>query len=376
MSEENTPTNNLETKNESQNNESVSNSPADFYQISSVRTYKGDVSQTVKGDKINTAKILIAEQKRKEKEDLKTSSYSIENNTNKFKLFFGVLFTAVAIVAIAYAIMNFWQPRSKVEQNIVLNNTGKLFVVDKTKSFDVSNKSREEIEAFLKDFLNTKFTENSVNEVVFYQTIIDGTEKVEKVLNSASVLNLLKIAPPDILKRSLTNDYVVGTYTFDSKNNKFIIFKLADFANTYDSMFSYEKDLVDDMRDFFGGFPEFDSLSELRRKKVDLLPTSIESSKATTTIATSTSSSTKPKTNEEEIKNIDAEMEKMEKIIYTYKNFIDIVLQNNDSRAIVDKDSNVLFYYTFIDREWILFANNIEVLKEVKRRIREKNLAR
>jgi hypothetical protein len=376
MSEEQTPQNNLESEIEPQNNDNLSNSPADFYQISSVRTYKGDINDTVKGDKINTAKILIAEQKRKEKEDLKTSNYSIENNTNKFKLFFGVVFVAVAIVAIVYVSMNFLQPKTKVEQKVVLNNTGKLFVVDKTQSFDVSNKTRDEINSFLSEFLKTKFAENSVNELVFFQTTFEGSQKVEKVLNSASVLSLLKITPPDMMKRSLTNDYVIGTYTFNSKNNKFIIFKLADFANAYDSMFSYEKDLINDMRGFFGGFPEFDSLAELRRKKVDLLPSNTKVTNATTTVATSTASSTPIVSNEEEIKNVDIEIAKLEKVIYTYKNFIDIVLQNNDSRAIVDKNSNVLFYYTFIDREWILFSDNIEVLKEVKRRIREKNLAR
>jgi len=58
------------------------------------------------------------------------------------------------------------------------------------------------------------------------------------------------------------------------------------------------------------------------------------------------------------------------------KNFIDIVLQNSDTRAILGENSEILFYYAFIDRKWLLFSNNPEVLKEIKRRVREKNLSR
>jgi hypothetical protein len=39
-----------------------------------------------------------------------------------------------------------------------------------------------------------------------------------------------------------------------------------------------------------------------------------------------------------------------------------------------DKDGKIIFYYAFIDREWLIFAENIDVLKEIKRRIREKSL--
>jgi hypothetical protein len=56
--------------------------------------------------------------------------------------------------------------------------------------------------------------------------------------------------------------------------------------------------------------------------------------------------------------------------------FIDVVFSNKDARVVRDSNGNPLFYYAFIDKTKILFAQNPKVLNEISRKIKEKKLVR
>ena len=137
-------------------------------------------------------------------------------------------------------------------------------------------------------------------------------------------------------------------------------------------MIPFEKDLIYEMRKLFGGFDEYEEYRKILREKLDKYgdQTSEEITASTTSTSTSNSTSTL------ELKDLESEISELRLKLDSYEVFQIKVLENTDSRAITDKENNVLFYYTIIDKEWLLFAESDEVLNEIKRRITEKKLTR
>lgn len=363
----------------SNSNNQTGQTPADLLDIPTVRTYKADVDQTVKGDKINVAKVLIAEQKKKEKKELRFDKNSIENPSNKVKLSFSIFFVALAIVAVIFTVFTFLLPKINNNQNIIIQDPGESFVTDKKQRTDVEGKTEEELQQVVKDFFVISVNADSVNELIFYKNTKEGEDIISEKISPQSFLRILDIELPDILLRTFSNNYILGFVTKNSTNHPFIVFKLADFENAYGNIFDFEPNMIFQMRKLFGGFEEFDTLSALRKERIELLPENsimISSSTATSTLSIPKSVSTTTSSSTEQLKNMETEISELEKIVESYKFFKDVVLQNTDARVVFGENSKVLFYYAFLDREWIIFADNIEALKEVKRRIREKKLVR
>lgn len=359
--------------------------PADNVQLSTLRTYKADVNSTVNKDKITTAKVLIAEQKRKEKEEAVKDRTSIENPVNKAKLGLSAILIAFAVIVVLAGTFMFLTPKpSNDNQQIPINKSEINF--DSQAGLLVSGKTKTEISVGIKEFLEASYKENSINELILYTEVQEEEALIRKRVSTAGLFNILEFNPPQIFIRNLSNDYVFGTYYLNSDSKPFMLLKIEDFANTYSSLFDYEKTLIVDMRKVFGGFSEIDLLAQLKSRKVEQLKQEVATSTvATTTSATSTNSNATSSdpvnanaTSTEPVQkiDIDEQIANLTAKIQTFSNFVDIILQNNDARAVLSSEGEPLFYYAFIDDKWILFADDVEVLKELKRRIRETNLIR
>jgi hypothetical protein len=349
--------------------------PADSVNLSTVRTYTEDVQGAVTGDKISSAKILIAEQKRKEKKEQGPDKNDITAPKNQFKLGFSVILIGIAVIAVLYASFIFFMPKPQEENGLFTFDEVQFFVIDGQQSIDTTDRLRSDILNDLQSFFNSSFKEKTINEVIFYSTYYEGPEKKAQKLSSQTLISLFDWEPPVIFSRNLPNDYVLGTHTLDGINREFLIFKIDDFGSLYDSIFDYEKNIVYDLRKIFGGFNEFEQLEGLKAQRAKIITAT---STATTTkevtevdeTATSTATSTPP------VPSLEDEIMVLQDKVNSYRRFFDMVIQNSDSRVIRGENSEVLFYYTFIDREWLLFSDDTEVLKEIKRRIREKSMVR
>lgn len=352
--------------------------PADKVQLNTVRTYKADVNQTVKGDKITTAKVLIAEQKKREKEEAKEDKTSIQNPKNQFKLGFSAVLIGLAIVAILYGTFIFLLPNQTNETVNPIEENNSLIAIDETKLVDVTNRFKNDVLNDVNQFINFGFAEGTLNELVLYEISQNQNDSSNKKVSIGTFFGLFEFTPPYVFSRTLTNDYVFGAYRFENENKPFLLIKLADFEGAYDSAFDYEKDLVFDFKEIFGGFLDYQILDQLLENK-NILQKATSTSSATTTdevLETATTTEEVATSTTPTVESLDEEILKTQNKIKGYENFIDLVLQNSDTRAVLGENSELLFYYTFIDREWLLFANNSEVLKELKRRIREQNLSR
>jgi hypothetical protein len=134
---------------------------------------------------------------------------------------------------------------------------------------------------------------------------------------------------PEILKRTLLPDFMVGTFSF-GKNLPFIILKTSYFENAYAGMLSWENDLEKDFQVLFRltGYQTAGGIL------AELTPTTI-------------------------------------------KKFSDSVIVNKDVRILKDETGQIMLLYGIIDKETIIITVNDTAFKEILTRLNnEKTLKR
>lgn len=336
-------------------------------EIPTLRTYKGDIDRTVNKDKITTAKILIAEQKEKLKKQAIVSETSVKKPKNVFAIVFGILFLVGAVGVVGY--FGYEKAIKQAPITGISQEDFFLFAFDTQKFID-SKDLKSDIDAQVNQIIidTNDAKENTYTDIVFYKT--DSITGENSRLSSAEFFNLYNINIPSDIARSISRDFVYGLYKTGIRVEPFLVVGLADYENAYDSMFDWEDRLALDMRELFPKLKQvFDNpiIPEVNTASSTI---DIASSTATTTnsqIASSTATSTEKATTTPPQVNQVADRT----VVFT-----DVVLSNRDTRAVRDPNGSPYFYYTFIDRDKILFAQDPKLITEIVRKIKEKQLVR
>lgn len=348
-------------------------------EIPTLRTYKSDVHQTVNKDKISTAKIFIAEQNRRRKQD-EVAQTSIKRPTNIVVLLLSIILIVASLGGIAYfgytrVLVKTFEPIAVPVSFLFIFDQEKLIEISED-TFDIPFEVQKQV-ASLSTANNETYT-----DIVFYK--IDPTTEENSRITSTEFLELFEINLPTNIRRSISNSFVYGMYKTDGKIEPFLVLGINDYEVMYSSMFVWESTLALDIKDLF---PVLKDLFDLTKRKQ--LQIAIDA--ATTTPATSTSISatstatTTPATTTVPIVEVETELTpeeqyKLEVEQTTQINrsirFIDIVFSNKDARAVRDPNGTPFFYYAFIDKTKILFAQDPKLLNEISRKIKEKNLVR
>lgn len=343
-------------------------------EIPTLRTYKGDINQTVNKDKISTAKILIAEQNRKRATEETTADTSIKRPTNIIVLALSVILIIIALGGIGY-----FGYTKVIVQTIepVKISTSFLFVFDQEKTIEISENTINPVEEIQKQSNALIDTNNETyTDIVFYKKKPETKENVR--LTSQEFFKLFDISLPTNIARSVSNNFVYGMYKTNGKVEPFLVLGITDYETLYSSMFIWESTLALDIKDLFPTVRDLFDLTKNRRvSEVTLAPTPPQASSTTTStstlVSTSTSATTTIQMTPEQ--QYQSDIEQTSQINRTIR-FIDIVFSNKDARAVRDPNGNPFFYYAFIDRTKILFAQDPKLLNEISRKIKEKSLVR
>lgn len=348
-------------------------------EIPTLRTYKSDINQTVNKDKITTAKILIAEQKRKELVQDEKEQVSVKRPLNFVALFFGVLFVVAAIGIFGY--FEYSKIVKKTFDAITIPPSF-LFVFDDEKYIDASGSTLDTISLVdknMKEVSNMK--DETYTDLVFYKTNPSTKEKIR--ITSAEFFEIYGVKLPTNIARSTSKDFVYGVYKTNGKTEPFLVVGLVDFENAFDSMFIWENTLALDIKDVF---PVLKNLFDISKGSTVITPSVTATSTASTTMSASTTSSISTSTSiisttTEQVGNFTPEQivenqTEMVQVINRTIRFVDIVLYNRGVRGVRDSNGNPFFYYSFIDRDKILFAQDPKIVNEINRKIKEKQLVR
>lgn len=355
--------------------------PVPDIDIPTLRTYKSDINQTVNKDKITTAKILIAEQNKKKKAQENESNTSIKRPTNILVLIVSVLLIIVALGGIGYVAYTKVVPTSFAP---VAVPESFLFVFDFEKFIDTS-KDKFAAQSQAKEYIaeSAKVKDESYTELIFYKTNPTTDEKTR--ITTGEFFALYDVKLPTNIARSISKDFVYGVYKTQGKMEPFVVVGVAEYETLYSALFVWENTLALDIKEVF---PVLKDLFDLNKNKNNTpVPVPVVSTAtSTTSLATSTkatssqaiATTTVPATStpllspeQEYQKQLDSQS-----VINRSVRFIDIVFSNKDARAIRGENGTPFFYYAFIDRSKLLFAQDPKLLNEISRKIKEKSLVR
>jgi hypothetical protein len=130
------------------------------------------------------------------------------------------------------------------------------------------------------------------------------------------LFNMLEASAPPALTRTLGALPVLGVHGFKG-GQPFLLFAVSSYDYAFDGMLAWEKTLLDDMGPLFGVLPR------------------------------------------EILGGRDATVEARENVIV----FKDIIVRNKDARAAFAPDGRVVFLYSFLDKQTLIFATNEDTLK-------------
>lgn len=350
--------------------ETQTTEPVPDIEIPTLRTYKSDIHQTVNKDKISTAKILIAEQNKQRVQQEKNEDTSIKRPTNILVLILSVILITGAIAIIGYfgytkVIKQTFTTEIKVPESF-------LFIFDEQKFVDVSVGYSQIIQDVKDSLNNVELKDGLYTEFVFYKN--NQSTKEKERISSSEFFSLYGIKLPTNIARSISKDFVYGSYKINGKQEPFLVVGITDYEMYYSSMFVWESTLALDIKDFF---PVLTNLFDITNNKnnIQFQITSTSSNSIATTTGTTSISNASSSSSTSTLQQIETPEEHQQTINRSIR-FIDVVFSNKDARAVRDPNGTPFFYYAFIDNTKVIFAQDPRLLNEVIKKIKAKSLVR
>jgi hypothetical protein len=227
------------------------------------------------------------------------------------------LFLAGGIGTIAYVLIPKTVPIS--QQQIEINHP---IAVDESVELPFGGLTHDQLMQFLTDMRDkTGLSLGLVREIYFTVPTDIGGKRLATV--NEVLARLAPHVPPE-LTRTLDAPFLVGVHVYDG-NQGFVILKTNEYERAYSAMLAWEPTMRQDLLPFMDRRPGVKLNSEIA-------PTSTPA-----------------------------------KVINSA--FVDVVLKNHDTRALYDDVGNIIFLYSFLDRNTILIATNDRTLGEAISRI-------
>lgn len=279
--------------------------------IKTVRTYLTDMADTVRDNEISVIKVALAEQNKHEREDL----YRKVEGTPTKKVFWfigGIILIAIAVGGTYFIV------QQKTKQNIPeqIINEKTLISYDEIYLINVTNLNE------LINKINTAKNEVSAtgkNDVIKFMSLSQEVSGLQEKILTQDLFRGLEFTAPSSLVRSLSDSYMIGTYT-NNEQNLFIIFQTKDYEYTYAGMLEWEKTLAGDML----------SLFELDTKE--------------------------------------------SKMKISDRGWSDIIINNKNARVLLNEEGKPILYYLFTDKNNLLIASDEPTIKEVMAKLILKNI--
>lgn len=300
-----------------------------------IRTFQSDAAQAIERRNVSVATVAIAENMKK----TGTSSLSNAEPQHYLKKF---IFSVLSLILIAggglgayylYKLSPLSQPTTSPQAaktflpSIVTPDSQRVLDVTGLNSGGVISQINQASNSIAPGtglvtelLLATKNTQTT-GEIVMQK--VSGTDAFAK----------LGITPPDILKRSITAQWMYGVYSDTNSTAPFIILTTNFFQNAYAGMIRWEGDVADDMA------------------KIFTYPVEMQ------TASTSTSSPIAS--------------------YFTIKGtFHDAVIKNKDIRIFKNESGQTLLMYSFLDKNTLVITSSENAIRDIVTRIEKRAYVR
>lgn len=298
-----------------------------------IRTYKSDLESVIQADHLSSVNIAIAENKKMHKQikpeqkmaETEPPTVQTESNYSKSKIiiFISLLLIIAGIIGLVITFLVGNRNFTPVKQAPKLPA---LITTEYQNELNIDPIAEDKFTSTISNNLND--IQTPLNN--FYNIYVTtGTGANKRLVTSLKFISLLKFRLPDLLKRTLLPDFMIGTYTLE-KNLPFLILKTSSFEGTYAGMLAWEKDLEKDLTILFR-LPGYETSGNII---TELTPTNL-------------------------------------------KKFSDAVIVNKDVRILQGIDGKIMLLYGIVDKETIIITVNEDIFKELINRLnKEKTLKR
>jgi len=293
-----------------------------------IRTYKGDLESAIQSDHISSINIAMAEDEKMRNQIMISNSVGASTTSdyskNKIIIFISTLLIITGVIGVSvvyYFSAPSPSPVVKVQE---------LPALITTEYKDELNIDLIKQGNFILA-LSSKINDINITVNNLYNTYITlGTGSTRRLVSANEFVTLANFKIPDIIKRTLLPDYMVGMFSYSGQNLPFIIIKTSYFENAYAGMLEWEKNMEDDMRILF----RLEGYNNGGGILAELTPSS-------------------------------------------FRKFEDDVINNKDVRLLRADNGKVILLYGIIDKETIVITVSDPAFKEIITRLnQEKSLKR
>ncbi len=288
----------------------------------SVRTFKTDLQDIVRQNKLSITKIAALESDR-----IRKSPKLNTKSNDKVYIFLSLMFFFLAVFVIAFALFFFFF-KSQFEDNNIAEApnesyypefmTNKIIFAEKKIRIDVSNKNAAYIINVLLAAKNSKNTNSKNGDIVEMELVENiGNDKFKRADIKSIISKLFRYAPPTFID-TLDKDYMFGVHNISSKKAGFIILSTNSYHFALAGMLDWEKTIEQELGPFLIDGRQYSEFLNPADRSGD---------------------------------------------------FKDVVVQNYDARVLQDKYGKILILYGFVGKDRVIITNNIKTFLELAKRI-------
>lgn len=332
--------------------------------IKSIKTFEGDVAETLSHTRASTTSIAIAESVKKTGEARlsnmtvpptrssttdqtrgpSTAPRNIFFATVSFALILGGAFGGYYLYSISPLAPSKTPPLPTQPATAAA-----LIKIDSQVAIEIDGKSPNTVLSLIEKEIAKDQKPNTIKEIVM--TIDDESGRVR--VGAKDMADLMKIPAPDVLKRSLNTPWMLGVYSnTNGEKSVFIIATNNYFQNSFAGMIQWERLMADDI------------------KKYLYVPPLVTGAVTASVSGTSTSSTSEQDT------LTSAPARENSAYITIRGAFEDRIVGNKDVREFITTDRGLLFLYSFISNDKLLITDKESTLIEILVRIEKQSFMR
>ncbi len=371
--------------------------------ISSIRTYESDVAQVITEKGTSTTEMVIAENKKETGEEAVIVHKDSTNSGRKSLLAILSLILIGAGIIGAYYLYSI-SPLAPSKTPVIQQTAAPVSLIpsDSQITLAVDGLTTNAVLTKLRALISSPKPAGTIQEIIPYVTV----KNIKTRVTANEMVALMDIPAPNMLTRSLTANWMLGTYTDkQNKTSTFVVITNNFFQNAFAGMLSWESVISDDLKLYLyptsvmGIANTPTTLISNPLQNIDsILPASMVSTStatstatsATTTTTTKKIASTTPKTTPKTVvKNvISTSTRSLASTTSTSTSsstidtitpltpyttikgkFVDKIIKNKDVREFVSSDGNIIFLYSFIDNAKLVITSNEATLTEIIARL-------
>ena len=284
------------------------------YPIKALRTYRGDVEESIQNKKTSIVSIAIAQQKHREEEENEKTAAKREVPQNAV----AIVLSAILVITGIGSLFIFLYAKYEQERAVVTLYERTIIPADASEHLVLASQTREETIATIRE--RVAATEEKIGSIVYFN-FFEKETGVSVSLKATTLLSFISPSIPPYLERSFEKDYMFGLYV-SAQNEPFLILKTNSFETAFSGMLSWEDTIIDELGNLF--IKDTTLLAETDKKG----------------------------------------------------NFKDRIIKNKDARIVKDVNGNTVLLYSFLDKETILITTQEEVFVEIFRRYLNSKLVR